>query len=210
LNRDDASGWVPLLYPTACVIANFLLVTIRSPLVDCLVAFDNRMMNPTVRTLLAGLLLLMFAGGLARVSQLLAPHLPWPLLAVFIGGGLGTGAAVIWEQRWIKSWTTMIGLCLLAIVSLSVAEHYFAWQNQIAIQEAAWLKSIREEPKLAGIPSPFNPPTWAEFMSGGEDPVRTWAWWLFDASAKGLVALTVLHFRKGRSMQDSPPTELAA
>lgn len=161
-------------------------------------------MNSIGRSLLAGLLLFVVAFGFARLSQLLAAQLPWPLLAIFIGGGLGTFAALIWQQQWVNSWSVMIVLCLLAACFLSVAEHYFAWENLKAAQEAEWNKVIREQPVLTGIPAPFNPPTWAEFMSGGAEPVRTWAWWICDASAKGLVALAVLYFRKGLPGQQAP------
>lgn len=166
-------------------------------------------MNQTARSLLAGLLLLLVASGLGRVSQLLAPHLPWPLLVLFVGGWLGTAAALVWQQRWIESWSAMLVWCLCSAIVLAAAEHYFAWQHQIAALETAWLKNIREQPQLGTFPSPFEPPTWSEFMSGGVEPWRTWAWWVFDASAKGLVALLVLILRRRSPLFNVPPIETA-
>lgn len=149
---------------------------------------------------LAGSLLILIAVGLARISQLLAAHLPWPLLILFIGGGLGTAAALIWQQQWIKSWPALLTWCVVATVALAAAEHYFAWQHLIAAQEVEWLKAIREQPQLGTFPSPFEPPTFAQFMSGGSDPGRTWAWWIFDASIKGLIAVVVLILRRNSAL----------
>jgi hypothetical protein len=156
---------------------------------------------------LSGSLLILIAVGLARISQLLAAHLPWPLLVLCVGGAIGATASLVWQQQWIRSWRVLLAWCVVATVVLAAAEHYFAWQHLIAAQESEWLKAIREQPQLGTFPSPFEPPTFTQFMSGGSEPARTWAWWIFDASVKGLIAIGILMYRRSSLPQQVSPTE---
>ncbi len=156
-------------------------------------AFDNRGMKHLVMTLVISLVLAVAAIALARVTQILAPRVGWPLLVVLAGGGLGIAALYLWQQHWVRAWPLYLGLTFLAGGLLASAGHYFDWREAVAASNARREQAIRDKPQFAAlIDQHIAAPTFNEFMQPTTDAAITWAKWLGDATAKLVLALAIL------------------
>ncbi len=139
------------------------------------------------------LLLAIAAVALARLSQLLAPRVGWPMIVLIAGGGLGAAALFLWQQRLVASWPLFLLVTLLAGVFMAIAGHFFEWRDAVAAREAQLIEAAKKEPQFAALlEDQFRPPTWSEFMTPQTDAAKTIAWWIGDAAAKLGVALAVL------------------
>lgn len=169
-------------------------------LADSYPAFDNLVMKPLVMTLVVSLVLAVVAIALARISQILAPRVGWPLLVVLAGGGLGTAALFLWQQHLLRSWPLLLGLTLLAGVLLAAAGHFFDWREAVAASNARRELAIAKDPQYAAlIDQQISAPTWSEFMQPATDAATTWAKWLGDAAAKLVLAFAILIVGKRNS-----------
>jgi signal transduction histidine kinase len=163
------------------------------PLVDCSMAFDNRMMKQAASFFLSCFLLAVVAIALARLSQLLAPRVGWPLIVLLAGGGLGAAALLLWQQQLVRSWPLFLLVTILAALFLASAGHFFEWRDAVAASEARRANAIQEQPQYAALlEEQIRTPTWNEFMTPAADEVRTWAIWLGDAAAKLALTLAIL------------------
>lgn len=150
-------------------------------------------MKQVAQLVLVGLLLSVVAVALARVTQMLAPRVGWPLLVVLAGGGLGIAALYLWQQHWVRAWPLYLGLTFLAGGLLASAGHYFDWREAVAASNARREQVIRDKPQFAAlIDQQIAAPTFREFMQPTTDAAITWAKWLGDATAKLVLALAIL------------------
>jgi hypothetical protein len=157
-------------------------------------------MKNLVMALLVFLLLTLAAIALARVCQLLAPRVGWPLLVVLAGGGLGSAALFLWQQQLLRLWPLYLLVTMLAGGLMAVAGHYFDWRDAVAASEERRAAALAKEPRFAAlIEEQITPPTWYEFMTPTTDVAATWAKWLGDAGAKLMLALTILIVGKRNS-----------
>jgi hypothetical protein len=154
---------------------------------------DNRRMKNLALSLLVFLVLAVAAIALARVTQILAPHVGWPLLVVLAGGGLGTAALFLWQQQLVRSWPLFLVMTLLAGVLMAAAGHFFDWREAVAASQTRRAEAIAKKPRYAALIDEQIPdPTWSEFMQPTTDAGSTWAVWLGDAAAKLVLALAIL------------------
>jgi len=150
-------------------------------------------MKHLVLTLVMSLLLAVVAIALARLSQILAPRVGWPLIVVLAGGGLGTAALFLWQQQLVRSWPLLLLLTILAGVCMAVAGHFFEWREAVATSIARRSEAIAKEPRFAALIDEQIPaPTWSEFMQPTTGAATTWAKWIGDAAAKLVLALAIL------------------
>ena len=154
-------------------------------------------MKNLVSSLLVLLVLAVTAIALARVCQILAPRIGWPLLVVLAGGGLGSVALLLWQQQLVRSWPLYIALTILAGGIMAAAGHFFDWRDAVAASHTRREQAIQEQPQFAAlIDEQIRAPTWSEFMTPTTDVAATWTKWLFDGAAKLVLALAVLLFGK--------------
>jgi hypothetical protein len=163
------------------------------PLVVFRLHFDNRGMKNLLLALFIFLVLSVTAIALARVCQILAPRVGWPLLVVLSGGGLGYGALFLWQQQGLRTWPLMLAATTLAGGVMSLAGHYFDWRDAVAATETRRAEAIAKDPRLAAlIEEQITAPTWQEFMTPTIKVAATWSRWAADAAAKIVLALTIL------------------
>jgi hypothetical protein len=150
-------------------------------------------MKHLVITLVVSLMLAVVAIALARVTQILAPRVGWPLLVVLAGGGLGTAALFLWQQQLVRAWPMYLGLTCLAGLLMAGAGHFFDWRDAVAASDARREQAIRDTPQFAAIiDQQIAAQTFSEFMQPTTDAAATWAKWLGDAAAKLVTALAIL------------------
>jgi len=143
--------------------------------------------------LLVFLVLAVTAIALARVCQILAPRVGWPLLVVLAGGGLGLVALFLWQQQLFCSWPLFVVITTLTGMLLAAAGHYYDWRDAVSAVKERQAAAMAKEPRFAAlIEEQISAPTWTEFMTPTTDAAATWIKWIFDAGAKLSVALAVL------------------
>lgn len=139
------------------------------------------------------LLLAVAALALARLSQLLAPHVGWPLIVLLSGGGLGAVALFLWQQQLLRSWPAFLFVTFCGGVMMALAGHFFEWRAVVAAAETHMAEESEKQPLFAALlEKQFQPPTWSEFMTPKSNTLQTIFWWIGDAAAKLGVALAVL------------------
>ncbi len=154
-------------------------------------------MKQAVMLLLVGLLLTVVAVALARLSQLLAPRVGWPLIVVLAGGGLGAAGLILWQQQLVRSWPGFLLIAVLAGLCMAVAGHIFDWRDAVAASIVRQEEAIRKQPQFAAlIEEQTRVPTWSEYMTPTTNAAEQWAWWTVDAAAKLGLALAILSVGK--------------